>query len=78
MMMHEGFIKIADFGFSIVYSSEEDLKNLDFAGSPYYAAPESLLRQASEMSDMYSLGMTVHRLSYKRLNVPHPYKQTFT
>jgi serine/threonine protein kinase/formylglycine-generating enzyme required for sulfatase activity len=55
-------VKVIDFGLakSILMQSSAELTSSGFVGTPYFASPEQLDRQAEDIrSDIYSLGVTL-------------------
>ncbi len=57
----EGTSKIVDFGLSLL-NSEEDTEKVIWV-TPYYAAPETLLRTGEDFrTDMYALGATMYHM----------------
>lgn len=58
----ETIVKVIDFGLakSILIQSSAGLTSAGFVGTPYFASPEQLDRQAEDIrSDIYSLGVTL-------------------
>jgi serine/threonine protein kinase len=58
----ETIVKVIDFGLakSILVQSSAGLTSAGFVGTPYFASPEQLDRQAEDIrSDIYSLGVTL-------------------
>ncbi|KAH7280590.1 hypothetical protein KP509_36G004500 [Ceratopteris richardii] len=51
-------IKLADFGLSVEFSPEQNFS--DFAGSPYYIAPEVLKGQYTQEIDVWSAGVVLY------------------
>lgn len=63
----DGEVKLADFGVATILSSEQNTlqkKNISFAGTPYWMAPEVIQEHAEVTSacDIWSLGCTVIEL----------------
>lgn len=57
----DGVAKIVDFGLSLLHS-ESDVER-EIWVTPYYAAPETLLRGEEDFrTDMYALGATMYHL----------------
>src|SRR5258708_7765239 len=66
MLVREGdgeiIVKVIDFGLakSILMQSSAAITSSGFVGTPYFASPEQLDRQAEDIrSDIYSLGVTL-------------------
>ena len=64
----DGEVKLADFGVAMILNSEQNSthahKNISFAGTPYWMAPEVIQENAEVTSacDIWSLGCTVIEL----------------
>ena len=64
----DGEVKLADFGVAMILNQEQNStlqnKNVSFAGSPYWMAPEVINEKAEVTSacDIWSLGCTVIEL----------------
>lgn len=70
ILLHNGVIKIADFGFCKSLASPQDLAQT-MLGSPIYMAPEVLKGEIYTMkADIWSLGVVL----YEMLNGECPYK----
>src|SRR5262249_54028232 len=66
----DGCAKIIDFGL-MQWDRRGMSSHADFRGTPPYAAPEVILgRAASPASDLYSLGMLLHRVFARRFPFP--------
>lgn len=64
ILFHEGFVKIADFGFCKQLSSRKDLSKT-ILGSPIYMAPEILLGEEYTMkADIWSLGVMLYEMLF--------------
>jgi len=62
MLNDEGRIKLIDFGIARVFQPGKG-KDTQAMGTPGYAAPEQYgVRQSDARSDLYALGVTLHRL----------------
>jgi serine/threonine protein kinase len=60
-------LKIADFGFSRMFETEEDMF-ATLCGSPNYISPEILqMKKASVKSDLWSLGVVLFQMIYKSM-----------
>lgn len=68
VLIHEGRYKLADFGLSSLLNTKE---SNDFKGTVKYMCPEIIDKgyKASDKSDVYSIGVLMYMLIYKR----HPY-----
>lgn len=66
LLMHDGIVKIGDFGFSkVMESSMEDTMLKTYAGSPLYMAPQILKETFySSKSDVWSLGIIFYEALY--------------
>lgn len=61
LLSPDGVVKIVDFGLSLLHS-ESDMER-EIWVTPYYAAPETLLRGEEDFrTDMYALGATMYHL----------------
>ena len=68
ILIHNNIIKICDFGFSKEIENNDILNT--FCGSPLYMAPEIFkLHEYSIKSDIWSLGVIIYEIIYKK----HPY-----
>lgn len=64
ILIHNGQVKLADFGFCKVLNHDKDLTQT-MVGSPIYMAPEILKGQAySAKADIWSLGCVLYELLY--------------
>jgi serine/threonine protein kinase len=69
ILLHEGVIKICDFGFSTMIKEYNQLFNT-ICGTPLYMSPELLFMQPYTMkSDIWALGILFYVIIYKR----HPF-----
>ena len=57
-----GHIKIIDFGIAQSQFDVEEISDDVVFGTPYYNAPEVLICEFSEMSDMWSIGVILYVL----------------
>lgn len=63
ILLHDGIVKIADFGFSKILGEEELAATM--LGSPLNMAPEVLQNQEySNKADIYSLGVCYYWMLY--------------
>jgi serine/threonine-protein kinase len=63
MVMHDGLVKIADFGIARMRSAERNPDNTPVLGSPRYMSPEQVLRKRAEAkSDIFSLGVVLYEM----------------
>jgi serine/threonine-protein kinase len=65
MVMHDGLVKIADFGIARMRSrtAERSPENNQVLGSPRYMSPEQVLRKRAEhRSDIFSLGVVLYEM----------------
>ena len=61
LLIHDGDLKIADFGLAKHIDTDPSLSMTLGVGSPIYMAPEVLLRtQYDSRSDIWSIGITLH------------------
>ena len=68
ILIHNGTIKISDFGFAKAFEKNELITT--FCGSPLYMAPEIIRsKEYNSKSDIWSLGVIIYELFRKR----HPY-----
>lgn len=68
ILIHNGIIKISDFGFAKSFEKNELITT--FCGSPLYMAPEIIKnREYNDKSDIWSLGVIIYELFAKK----HPY-----
>lgn len=68
LLSPDGAAKIVDFGLSLLHS-ESDMER-EIWVTPYYAAPETLLRGEEDFrTDMYALGATMYHCWQVRLPV---------
>ncbi len=64
-LIHNGVVKISDFGFARVVDDLEEPLFLTFLGSPLYMAPQILAREKfSSKCDVWSLGVTIYEILY--------------
>ena len=64
ILLHNGRIKIADFGFSKYLRSPTDLAQT-MLGSPIYMAPEVLNGEPYTMkADIWSLGVVLYEMAF--------------
>jgi serine/threonine-protein kinase ULK/ATG1 len=64
LLLHDGIIKLADFGFCKPLESEDEISKT-MLGSPIYMAPEILKGEPySIKSDIWSLGVVLFRMLY--------------
>jgi serine/threonine-protein kinase ULK/ATG1 len=64
LLLHDGIIKLADFGFCKPLESEDEISKT-MLGSPIYMAPEILKGESySIKSDIWSLGVVLFRMLY--------------
>jgi serine/threonine-protein kinase ULK/ATG1 len=62
--LHDGIIKLADFGFCKPLENEDEISKT-MLGSPIYMAPEILKGESySIKSDIWSLGVVLFRMLY--------------
>jgi serine/threonine protein kinase len=63
LLLHDGNIKIADFGYAVVNESEQT----KFCGTPNYMAPEIVDGTGYSYGvDIWALGITLYRMLYGR------------
>lgn len=63
MVMHDGRVKIADFGIARMRSAERGVEGQPAVGSPRYMSPEQVLRKRAEArSDIFSLGVVLYEM----------------
>ena len=63
MVMHDGLVKIADFGIARMRSAERGSDSSPVLGSPRYMSPEQVLRKRAEArSDIFSLGVVLYEM----------------
>jgi serine/threonine-protein kinase len=63
MVMHDGLVKIADFGIARMRSAERGTDTVPVLGSPRYMSPEQVLRKRAESrSDIFSLGVVLYEM----------------
>jgi serine/threonine protein kinase len=68
ILIHDGQIKISDFGFAKAFEKNELITT--FCGSPLYMAPEIIKTKEYDFkSDIWSLGVIIYELIAKK----HPY-----
>lgn len=69
LMTQSGTVRIIDFGLSKLRGERISIHGSEKVGSPYYAAPEQEAdpEAASERSDLYSVGVMLHRMLTGRL-----------
>jgi serine/threonine protein kinase len=68
ILIHNGLIKISDFGFAKAFEKNELITT--FCGSPLYMAPEIIKnKEYNSKSDIWSLGVIIFELFTKK----HPY-----
>ncbi len=66
-LIHNGVVKISDFGFARTVDTTEDPKLMTFLGSPLYMAPQILGKaKFSSKCDVWSLGITIFELLFGR------------
>lgn len=54
-------IKLIDFGLSVKFQTENNIRSLKtIVGSPYYLAPEVLMKNYNEKCDMWSMGVLIY------------------
>ena len=64
-LIHNGVVKLSDFGFARVVDDLEEPLFLTFLGSPLYMAPQILAREKfSSKCDVWSLGVTIYEILY--------------
>lgn len=64
ILLHNGQVKLADFGFCKALSSHQDLSQT-MVGSPIYMAPEILLgHDYTIKADIWSLGCVLYEMLY--------------
>lgn len=71
ILVHNGIIKIADFGFSLKVNHHNLNQNMSAKGTPLYIAPE--IQEGGEANskvDVFSLGIVLYRLAF---NGVHPF-----
>jgi len=69
ILLHEGNVKLADFGLSVIIEGESQLLNT-MCGSPLYMSPEIIEHQKyTAKSDLWSIGVILYQLIYHK----HPY-----
>ncbi|HYH43168.1 MAG TPA: serine/threonine-protein kinase [Burkholderiales bacterium] len=63
MVLHDGVVKIADFGIARMRSAERGSESSPVLGSPRYMSPEQVLRKRAESrSDIFSLGVVLYEM----------------
>ena len=63
MVLHDGVVKIADFGIARMRSAERGGEHSQVLGSPRYMSPEQVLRKRAEArSDIFSLGVVLYEM----------------
>ena len=63
MLVHDGIVKIADFGIARMRLSEGSGEAVKPVGSPRYMSPEQVLaRRADHRSDIFSLGVVLYEM----------------
>jgi serine/threonine protein kinase len=69
ILLHQGSVKLADFGLSVIIEGESQLLNT-MCGSPLYMSPEIIEHQKyTAKSDLWSVGVILYQLIYHK----HPY-----
>mgnify|MGYP003879274099 CR=1 FL=1 len=65
LLIHDGVLKIADFGLSKHIDADPSLSHTLGIGSPMYMAPEVLLKKPYDnLCDVWSLGITLHEARF--------------
>ena len=63
MVVHDGLVKIADFGIARMRSAAAQREGPQALGSPRYMSPEQVLRKrADHRSDIFSLGVVLYEM----------------
>lgn len=63
LLTEDGKIKLADFGVARLFDSQEDKMMETFVGTPYYMAPEVVIKRSfNEKADLWSLGIILFEM----------------
>jgi len=67
LLMHDGAVKIVDFGISQTFSATLGSNTVSKAGTPLYQAPEVIKRQPFDQKvDMWALGCVIYFMASLR------------
>ncbi len=67
ILLHNGNLKISDFGTSQLVAQTQSLQSLQFGYTPAYAAPEAFDGKAYPATDVWSLGVILYQVVSARL-----------
>jgi serine/threonine protein kinase len=63
LLTEDNRIKLADFGVARLFDSQEDKMMESVVGTPYYMAPEVVLKRSfNEKADLWSLGIILFEM----------------
>lgn len=63
LLTEDNRIKLADFGVARLFNSQEDKMMESVVGTPYYMAPEVVLKRSfNEKADLWSLGIILFEM----------------